>query len=53
MGKYAASCQVRAVHAKRQDDGQWLVGLQILGSKKLRDLERLIDALTDSLIRFS
>jgi hypothetical protein len=53
LGAQTASCDARAAHARKRSDGQWVVGMSFVGDKRLIDVERLVDAVTGSMIQFS
>jgi len=52
-GRTEAVCQARAAHSRKADQGRWLVGMAFVGEEEIPLIERLVDALTGNLIRFS
>lgn len=52
-GHRVVSSTVLPAHCRRRSDGQWSVGLTFVRDARLALIERLVDALTESLIEFS
>jgi PilZ domain len=52
FGTRSLTCEARAVHSRRREDGQWLVGLAFVRDDRTPLVAQFVDELTASQIEF-